>query len=793
MIVETQETQSQSTMILRENISKAGATGVILASCLGIWLGGATRPEEQGILLSVCAAVMFLRLPSDSLRWPEILAALVLGISVAASFAPADTFGEWGWRAALVRDYGMDLKPFLTPQSACSLEQAALLLAGLFWLCHLIAAPAGDKYREWAARAYCFVVAALAAAAIVRHFAPFQMPFWSGKGGLGVFPNRNHFSNVLALAAILNLASLYTGFRAGRKIGYFHLVAMLPIVAALVLNFSRAGLLLFFVGALVWVAWVSFHSKSARRLGVAAALVLMMGSLFFLFGGETLKRFQNGGGAEFTDDFRWKVARDTWAMIQDSPWPGAGLGNFEYVFPHYREESVSQSRVIHPENDWLWLTAEAGLPGGLACLAGVVLLLARACPIRHDRYFSIRSAAFVGAVFFLLHGFADVSGHRMGSLLPAMFMLWIALPEPVPSGSRLFSAQKIASLFFALLVGIVGVMFWGGFGVAEARVQWEQADRDAERAQATGDRALLEKSLDSGLEITPLRWQLYYQRAALRVGEKREHANAARDFARVRFLQPNLVELGWNEGFFWWRAGEADRALAAWNEMFNIPGSWKQSTHTQLPGESPEAIFKEMLNWPKLKKLLPRLAENRPNLMVLCLENATSEEWDMLFGAVLRQDPKLEKFSDPEKSRIFAHWSAKGDRDELVGALLENPAWQASGAGHLAAHEAAQGNFERAVRLVRAGLRPPRLPDDVVDASVSSMEWQFNQSPQDLYKGLRLLHAQIRLKNETGALKTIGRIKQIPNFPQHITVWEADILIGQGEWKKAWAALNGER
>ncbi len=138
--------------------------------------------------------------------------------------------------------------------------------------------------------------------------------------------------------------------------------------AALAVNRSRAGPVLFAAMTLAWLlAATPPRKRKPETIVAGAAVALLLATVFLLTGRAVMARLAGSG----VMDFRLKIYSDALRMIRDSPWTGTGLGSFNAIFPLYRNASVLQERVLHPESDWLWLAAEAGLPGVVA-VAGLL-------------------------------------------------------------------------------------------------------------------------------------------------------------------------------------------------------------------------------------------------------------------------------------------------------------------------------------------------------------------------------------------------------------------------------------
>ena len=105
-------------------------------------------------------------------------------------------------------------------------------------------------------------------------------------------------------------------------------------MAALILNYSRAGILILIAGSAIWLTVMTFRRASPARIATGLSAVLILLTAMLIFGGSTLERFHLRDGATdgISGDFRWLIFRDTWRLICTSPWCGLGLGNFEPIF-----------------------------------------------------------------------------------------------------------------------------------------------------------------------------------------------------------------------------------------------------------------------------------------------------------------------------------------------------------------------------------------------------------------------------------------------------------------------------
>src|SRR5205823_1580794 len=110
-----------------------------------------------------------------------------------------------------------------------------------------------------------------------------------------------------------------------------------------------------------------------------------------------------------------------------------GLGNFRALFSSQRQFFISTTESIHPESDWFWIAIEMGAVAFILLLTAIAIWLRNCFPLQPGTRRSIRVAAIICGILFVLHGFLDVPGHRVGSLWPALFLCSIAAHPQIKS------------------------------------------------------------------------------------------------------------------------------------------------------------------------------------------------------------------------------------------------------------------------------------------------------------------------------------------------------------------------
>lgn len=262
-------------------------------------------------------------------------------------------------------------------------------------------------------------------------------------GGLrSTFRNSNHFATFAGLALLAGMAFAVDRF--SHHVGHLEsptarlrsaihvlthdllpvLIALVVIGQAILLTFSRGGLLAIGVGlaafSLLLARLRSVASLRRTALVLGAALVVVMAALAAL----ALERWEGRWDLEALSRVeRPAVFSATVEGIQDRPLLGAGLGAFPEAFSPYRSANFG---MMHHQahNSYLEIAFELGLPAAallLAAIVSLVWLCARGRGVNaRDSVFrtsAVAASALVGA-----HALVDFSLQ-----IPAVTLSWLAL------------------------------------------------------------------------------------------------------------------------------------------------------------------------------------------------------------------------------------------------------------------------------------------------------------------------------------------------------------------------------
>jgi O-antigen ligase len=203
----------------------------------------------------------------------------------------------------------------------------------------------------------------------------------------------------------------------------------LAMMAGIVLSASRGGLLAVAVEIvfLAMVAIPGFVSSRNRNqpgrmaLNLRSGWILGLGFLAILVsallvGSETLVQNVSQLQSEIQNEQpagerynRREIWEATGRLIKDHPLLGVGVGAYPVAYTRYDRSSGSQ-RVEQSHNDYLQIVADAGIIGGLAALAFLVLLFRQgfaAAQTRDRRRRSIVLGALAGCFALAVHSFVE--------------------------------------------------------------------------------------------------------------------------------------------------------------------------------------------------------------------------------------------------------------------------------------------------------------------------------------------------------------------------------------------------
>lgn len=761
------------------------ATGVAIVAltALAPFLGGSTQLWAQAAICSGCGLLFVLAPPRFSLGLFPNSAFIALLFLALLAFLPA----RWLTPDPLHVQFsqlGIQLPETWSPQPWLTLGSSCLLLLGLAWTYYLFAQPLDLPLRIQAWRVYTLAILSLAAILTVANALKLRVPFWPDVKEFGFFPNRNQTSNVLALGGIMIYATGLQHFREHKKNWWVWLASLSLICWALILNYSRSGIILLFAGVLAWHLWWLKTSKWRSRAIFALGGFALMLALFVAVGGETLSRF---GGATMqslspAENARVAIYHDALELSAQSPAIGIGLGNFPAVFSPHRQTSIAENMIIHPESDWLWAAVEMGWFAPLLLAILFYWWIKQTIPFEHATCRLMRAAAMICGCAFAVHGLCDVSGHRLGALWPALFLASTAIhPAAGYKPSRV-----VAVLFRFLGVILISVGAWWFLSISGAKTwpttaQLDRINAQIETATDQGDYSAVLDLSSKGLDIAPLDWSLYYKRGAAEAALFYSPSEARRDFAAAGYLLPHWQALFLGQGKVWLSVGEPDFAFAAWADALR-----------RFPGKAPE-LYAQMFDLIKSDvTLLDRwraLARGNKVYLLVFLQNAGRLEFDIELRRLLSEDRQLASFSADQLKILFSAWFAKGDKEWLAQTLEDHPEWRKIAWRELARIYAERDDYHRAYETAQQFTAPPDLPKPRSHEPLETLKARFLLNRTDLSDGLNLYFAQINEGRIDDALRTARELAALPGSPNYLFYLESELWAQKGDWKEAWHAF----
>jgi O-Antigen ligase len=766
-----------------ENQDTAAATRWIADATLALlpvfacFLGGATEKWEEGVVVTLLALYLLVRPPRFSLGTLTNLVILTLFIFAAVAFLPAGWFFQPGWRAALLNDFGIQLPSTLTPQPWMTLTYLFSFAAGLSWLYVVSAQDPELREVRFQLRLFAGGTVLLAAICIALYSAHVTLPFWQNERTFGPFPNPNQSGDLFGLAGIMILACVQDDLRRRRKWWIVWLPAFVVVVIAIMLSSSRSGIGILLAGSAFWLGALAFRQPSRSPLALGVSFLLLLCTALLFFDGHIFERFGLRAGVSMDR----RIFHDTFGLIRNSPWCGIGFGNFESIFAIFRGASPGDQRALHPESDWLWLWTELGWPAVVLTIVVIALLVIRVFPLRVGTNQGYRLAALIAALLVAIHGMIDVSGHQLGTAFAAAFLLGLSLHRPLclkaspwtPSLFR-FVGLVLLGTGLASVVGVPGEkLLPGSIGVSSAK----QLSARAHTGRDFGETIAL---TTRALRWAPLDWQLYLARAVAEV-ELSQAENAINDFRRARFLEPIAYEVPLAEGNAWLRY-RPTLAVTAWREALRRAGR-------RLRPEAYASILSgAALANPEVSPFLEEIGLSEHDLTLPYLDRLSDSHFNRVFAQLLRNDPTLQSFSEPEKLALFAFWSERGDPEEISRSVEQHPEWLGYAWLGIAKYKASKGDFRAAYELTQRYGEPVALPRVASNLSLQDLENRFRAAPDRSGVGYELYRAQMQNGRVDEALLTVRHFNERMNSPPYFHFLEARCWAEKQDWERAWNA-----
>jgi hypothetical protein len=758
---------------------------LVALSLLAPALGGSTFLWAQALLFLLAGFIIFAHPSRHRLPKPILIAfAALVGMALMA-FLPAIIF-NFPWRTEFAQKYEAPVGKMFTVQPFLTLEDTTIMTCTLVWASYVITRGLTVRRRTLMG-VYAAGIIGLTIVAFFLYGKPNGL--WQPLNGkFGFFPNRNHTANVLVLGGIVTMALAYDAFLKGRKVAWFWASGYLLIAVGLVVNFSRAGIIFFFLGSAAWFGWVTWKTREFKRMAVGSSILLFFLAAFLLFGGRTAGRFV--GNTDQRQDLRIPLHRDALTLIKDTWWHGVGLGNFEPVFAGYRKYSGNfEARALHPESDWLQGGIELGALAPMAVMGALGFLLWKRWPRPGEGSFHLRAAAAVGVLVFAVHGVVDVPGHVLGALFPALFLVAMTDRDELIDEYRPWLGKLYrGAAFLMCVVGLAWLMDCFGSKRLPTSAAVFATKQEIIAAYDNRRHSEVISLASKGLEIVPADWYFYYNRGLAQAWILATPERAIADLGRAYYLERLSSDLPFTEGRVWLNR-EPELAVQAWNRALQL-------VDRSLREDMFATMLLESLNSSETRKWLRQLAVLDMNHFLLYLGGANPQEFKMELAELRKNDPDLAKLTDPQRRRLFELWRTRGDVAEMAEVLKGNAAFSAVGWMPLAEAMATRKEFQQAYELAFKNAPVPSLPKSIKQGTSEEL-LRAVLFEKDFVAGYALYYRYLTEGKPEEALKTLRTFVDSPTCPKYFhyltAMREAEIF----EWEKAWRSLHkyleGER
>ena len=347
--------------------SNAGWVLAMLALAVALGCGGGPFGTYDAIVQS---AVALLAWPWLALQWPALKARLPRAWAVLlvliTLFLLVPLAGSLWWPPALGQMPVFPLQAGDIPgQSRAALAWSVFV--AMFLLVVALDMPSRVRLLQaWVVMACLMALLGLwqSADAQALRLHAYHHP----QGAIGLFANRNHFADLMGMAAPIAIAFGFIGLeRRHWPTAASAWTAACILLLAMLLSYSRAGSALGLGASLAMLLiGIQAHARrdgrgAGRSMLIAIALIATVGGAVAYYG---LSQWLNRLEQDPLQDLRWQYLQYGWVTLRDT-WPaGSGFGSFVDVYAvHEPVDRMVQVFARHAHNDFLELFIESGVIG----------------------------------------------------------------------------------------------------------------------------------------------------------------------------------------------------------------------------------------------------------------------------------------------------------------------------------------------------------------------------------------------------------------------------------------------
>lgn len=724
-------------------------------------------------------------------KWGDLAIAGFLA-TLLLSFLPLFYWSQPDWRVIATDSIGVELPVVLSVQPWSSLEAYFCVIAGIVWFYAAMQWQINYGGRRRLFFGLSIFLSIWAGWVVLKYFSGVYQANADGVGGLSFFGGGTQRAAFFALGGIATFGYAVEGFRHRLAMPLFGLPATLLCFGALYVGEAQGGLVVYYLGVLSWFVWSFCVGGLSRSLKWGLPLAALSVGIAVWASSRSLAGLL--GVAQFdlsaVSEENLKLARDSFDLILESPIGGVGMGAFASVFPQYRDASASSLPIGNPGSDFLWLVAEGGV-FSLACLALALWFYARRCEgFGHGGSAAYRRLSVITVLSFLVLCFVNSPAHHAGTLY--FGLLFAALVLPKGSQSRTMIPRWIWRVV-GILLSCVGLIWMaaGSFGWplhSDTKYAGLQAKLASLPREESHGEAL--ELVEGWLDLRPLDWRAYSERARRTLLLGGDAGEAAADFERARFVEPLFGQVTFEEGLAWLDQ-DAGRMMNAWDVTLS----------REL--EDDDATFAEMLEYieesSNVLNGIVRISEQAPNYRAAMLTHLSGGNLMRELERELDEDPSLSRFDTAQRSAIVENWIEQGDFASARGFVSEHADGLQNAWWLQCLIYKSQADFQSAVELIRSHLNAPAITQDVIDDdSLARVSRQFSVQPSDSLKGFALLATYLEKDDYDQALSVIDAMLNAVE-PDRLNAtepdlslyyWKAESLYQADDYIESWFAFE---
>ena len=707
-----------------------------------------------------------------------------------SAWLPFSLFSETPWWQILLEEkLGFEWGIFRTPQPWLSLEAYILLLGSIFWFIFL-ASHHWTHTQQYLLLGFFSIGISLVGFVCLSTWT-IGFPELSGGGTdatvIGPFPNRNQSANVFAIGSIILIGLMRHDLHHYSKRLFLWGTLLAILVTSLFVIQSKGGLLTFFFGIIVIFIPRKLSQTQIPQLAIVCSVVAISIIATVLWSNRLVEFSQRIFLQDSIESmgFRMIIAKDCLNMIYEMPLFGTGIGQFSYLFPLWREATlIDHSRIIHPDNGWLWLTVELGTTSTLI----IVFLLTYIFFTRKTKSFEqspwLTRSIEASLIAFLFHNLLDISGCRIGSAWPAIFLLALLYntkrpKNEIPAPIILKKCTGVIMITFGMLwlLSYIGIhIIPNSNTTALKRLEGITALQRNIPSEAL-------RAFSEARRFTPLDANLLSLEAIALAQSNPSNPSIVKRFEAARLLEPASLTTPYIEGEVWKKL-YPQRALEAW---------WNMLLRSRKINKAPFTYSQILIDAGTNtinRRILGSWAINDPSLLISWLKTTTTEEFKDTMNLFLSKDPKLKTLSKEALTELFEIWFIKDEHDTLISYTNKNPEIISCAWLPLARIYWKRKEFQKALMLSNEHLTSPKLPLVTKETNMRKLMEDHLQNPKNLYKGLHLLIIQYQAHKYYEAAATAKRLESLPQKPAYYFYICKNVYQQLEKYDLAWEMLH---